>query len=167
MAFVDRLDGSEVTLEDGFDGHFFNVSMAVGSGAPNRRDDVMLVQYLLRSIYSHSANFEPPIERPNGRDMEIDGRFGQTTSKWITHFQREVRNRRGVPIRADGRVDKSDSGGISSISQTVYTIIALNKGLQIANPEAFADPVNDPDCPAELLRALGNFVIDIDGPNPR
>ena len=164
MAFLDHLDGSELTLGDGYDGHFFNVTMAVGPGAANRRDDVMLVQYLLKRIYDHPERFDPPIHRPSGQDMTINGHFGRTTATWITHFQREVSSRGGAPIRADGRVDKSDSGGVSSISRTVYTIVLLNKGFQLVDPIAFNDPVTDNECPVELLRALGNFIVDVVAP---
>jgi hypothetical protein len=43
---------------------------------PNRRDDVMLVQYLLQGIYAHPARFQPPLLRPSGPDMVVDGLCG-------------------------------------------------------------------------------------------
>jgi hypothetical protein len=166
MAFVDHLDGSELSLDDDFDGHFFNVNMAVGPGAANRWDDVELVQYLLKRIYGSPLSFHPPFHPPEGDMIKIDGRFGRTTAKWINHFQREVNDQGGVPIRLDGRVDKSDSGGVSSISRTVYTIIALNKGLQLVDPEAFNNPAVDTECPPALCSRLGELVIDVNGPAP-
>lgn len=164
MAFVDHLDGSEITLDDGYDGHFYNVNMAVGPAAANRWDDVMLVQYLLKRIYGSPARFQPPLHPPAPDGIKIDGRFGRTTAKWIRHFQQEVADRGGVPIRIDGRVDKSDNGGVSSISQTVYTIIALNKGLQLVDPDSFNNPSVDGECPPELLRQIGELVIDVTVP---
>lgn len=166
MAFVDHLDGSEIIPGEGWDGHIFNVNMAVGPAAANRWDDVMLVQYLLKRIYASPSSFNPPLHPPAGDSIKVDGRFGRSTARWINHFQREVNDRGGVPIRPDGRVDKSDSGGISSISQTVYTIVALNKGLETVDPDAFRDPTLDMECPPQLLRQLGQMVIDVNGPMP-
>ncbi len=62
-----------------------NLDMAVGkeplSGLiqPNRRDDVMLVQYFLRGIYSNPTAFQPPLIPPNGKLIKVDGFHGPQT----------------------------------------------------------------------------------------
>jgi len=103
---------------------FYNVDGAVGPGCPNKRTDVMLVQFFLHEIYDH------PTQKPNkpaGPDIGISGNFDATTAQWILHFQNQVK-RIGHRISTDGRVDhaKGEQYTRSSISQTQYTITHMN-----------------------------------------
>src|SRR5918994_4830728 len=46
---------------------FYNVSMTVGKKSdPNRRDDVLLVQFFLREVYKQPLNLDPPMFPPGG-----------------------------------------------------------------------------------------------------
>jgi len=145
---------------------YYDVDMAVGPNAPNRQDDVMLVQYFLREVYRHARTLQ--ISRPAGRDMTVDGRFGRTTALWITDFQREIRSQ-GFPVRVDGRVDPSrgftsnGNGGygpiLSSISQTIYIILFLNAKFREVHPSAFANIALEQDCPPELGNAVGLVML--------
>ena len=130
MAFLATSDDPQLPV-------FYNVSAAVGAGAYNADDDVSLVQYFLIMIYSTkplktSHNTVLNWSRPQG-DLQVDGVFGPITQNWILKFQRDALQL--SPIRVDGRVDRCLSqppGGFvghvtSSISQTLYTICALNK----------------------------------------
>ena len=103
---------------------FYNVDDAVGPGCPNKRSDVMLVQFFLHEIFNHPS-LKP--NRPPGPDIGISGNFDATTAQWILHFQNQVK-RIGRLIVADGRVDhaKGAQYSKSSISQTQYTITHLN-----------------------------------------
>jgi len=103
---------------------FYNVDDAVGPGCPNKRTDIMLVQFFLHEIYNHPSQKQ---NRPPGADIEISGDFDATTAQWILHFQNQVK-RIGRAIFADGRVDhaKGEQYTRSSISQTQYTITHLN-----------------------------------------
>lgn len=104
---------------------FYNVDMAVGKNAPNKRDDVMLVQYCLKHIWANPTAFESPLPPPASGEMKVDGLCGPTTRKWIIEFQ-FLALKRGHPIATDGLVDKVIESFTSSISNTVYTIIKLN-----------------------------------------
>jgi len=46
--------------------HLYNATMTVGSCKPNKRDDVMLVQYLLKRVYQQGHNCNPQLNQANG-----------------------------------------------------------------------------------------------------
>jgi hypothetical protein len=104
---------------------FYSVSSAVGPGCPNKRTDVMLVQFFLHQIYSHPTK----LNKPAGPKIAINGTFDSTTAAWIKHYQNDVKNQ-GRPIYPDGRIDraKGEQYSFSSLSKTGYTITFLNFG---------------------------------------
>jgi hypothetical protein len=149
--------------ETGDGGNYYNVNFAVGTKSPNKRDDVLLVQWLLHRVYAD----HPFFSAPDGDDIAIDGFIGEQTVKWITAFQTDVR-RLGQPCAGDGRVDSARKSA-GSISKAPYTILWLNSALRSANPTVFEDPGSDPDLPPELMAALqandgsaGPFVETVD-----
>ena len=121
--------------------HCYTVDQPVGMGCPNIRDDVLLVQFFLRRAMDEcptSKGIFPPGERP----ISVDGIAGPQTFRYIKFYQDEDNRRNpGKGVARDGRVDSiGKSGtGIGSISNTLYTIIALNvsyrqrKGIMIAD----------------------------------
>jgi hypothetical protein len=129
------------------DGDLYNVNFAVGANAPNKRDDVLLVQWLLYRAYT-----DHPLLAPPGDDLAIDGWIGPETVKWITAFQTDMR-RLGRPCAKDGRVDSARKPA-GAVSKAPYTIRYLNGAVMSANPDVFANPATDPDMPPELLSAL-------------
>lgn len=121
----------------------------------NRRDDVMLVQYLLKRVYQQGHKAQPPLNQANGTSqLKIDGIYGPKTQKAITNFQLEMR-KNGRNIATDGCIDpeRSDSA-IASISKTAYTISWLNKYFWLLYPQLAHDIRADPECPMELKLAL-------------
>lgn len=129
----------------------YSIDNAVGRGCPNQREDVLLVQHLLRIAWEDaptSKGFRPPAET---RPLNVDGFFGQTTARFIEFFQQEAQ-RRGVQISQDGRVDPVLSGGTrGALSNTFYTILALNSARN--SRRAFqSDIASDPGFPQELMR---------------
>ncbi len=130
------------------DGDLYNVNFAVGLPAPNKRDDVLLVQWLLHRVYAD----HPLLSPPDGGGIAIDGWSGPQTVKWIRAFQADVR-RLGRPCAKDGRVDSARKP-VGLVGKTPYTILYLNGALLTANPDVYADPAGDPDMPTELLNAL-------------
>ena len=135
---------------------FHNVNFSVGNQSVNRRDDVMLVQWLLHRIYKDRG--KQPV---GGKPMMIDGWIGPQTVNWIKDFQRRMREN-GEPCYLDGRVDAARYQ-TSTVTKTVYTIILMNTYLLRKNPKAHADPASDPDCPIELRNALATGT-DAEGP---
>lgn len=114
---------------------FYNVVHAVGNNCPNKRDDVMLVQYLLDWRYK---NCQPRAAVPKGA-MKIDGIYGGVTANWILKFQLDLMFG-GYPVQADNRVDRirDKDSFYGSLSDTVYTLAWLNWIVSYEEPEAFA-----------------------------
>lgn len=148
--------------------HLYNVTMTVGSRkalykrenatlytasyAPNRRDDVMLVQYLLKRVnQGWILQGVPPTGAEN---LKIDGIHGPKTQKAIEDFQLELA-RGGRCIATDGCVD-SEVGydQYSDISKTGYTISWLNSTFWRQNPALASDITKDPECPPELKQSV-------------
>lgn len=150
MAQVDTWEGgTNATYLD----FFYNVTMAVGpvGTAPNQRDDVMLVQYLLTNLVRSGLWAPPTLAKP----FPVDGKMGPDTAAWIADYQL---TKHRVVVR-DGRIDRA-LGVNASITHQVYTIIYLNNDFQtasllqtgsLAKYNALED---DPEAPAELRRAI-------------
>ena len=102
---------------------FYNVTMAVGplGTAPNRRDDVMLVQYLLTNL---EGTIDIRLPRGTAKRLHVNGRMGPDTAAWIKAYQDSLNDK----ISKDGRVDRA-LGYAGSISGRMYTILFLNSGL--------------------------------------
>jgi hypothetical protein len=129
---------------------FFNVDQAVGSSASNRRDDVLLVQYLLLKIYNHPSTRS---SRPKG-EMKTDGAFGPISRNWILKFQLDVGAAMGPGnIVFDARVDPA-KGLESTISKTPYTVLHLSRAFERRYPEFYEQPARDPELPVELRDRL-------------
>lgn len=108
MPFVQPL-----VTPQGKHGAIYNLEQSVGIGATNAREDVRLVQELLRIAYGKRAE-----------GLAADGWIGPTTSAWIKRFQEDAAAA-GNKVLIDGRVDRA-LGAVSSVSKTVYGILLLN-----------------------------------------
>src|SRR5215470_5772632 len=81
------------------------VDQAVGPGGLNKRDDVLLVQLLLK-IATESAPDSPGFQPPGEDMIDTDGVCSPRTKKYIKYFQEEVDRRQNRPlIQRDGVVD--------------------------------------------------------------
>jgi len=147
MAFVDfyAVEGSVEQKK------FYNVSMGVGPNAHNRRDDVLLVQYMLKRVYEKPSYPKIQLTKQQG-PMIVDGICGPITARWIRHFQDDLRNA-GAKVLADGRIDKA-LAGMASISGTEYTIHLLNDAFRGHYADIYEKMPVHPDVPAELRAAL-------------
>ena len=116
MGFIDTAPETEIPV-------FYNVVHAVGKNCPNMRDDVKLVQYLLKILYDKF----PAEYRPQG-NMTVDGMCGPITRNWILRFQMDFAKDNPGLILVDGRVDRIRNRNFyGSISKTQYTLAVLNK----------------------------------------
>jgi peptidoglycan hydrolase-like protein with peptidoglycan-binding domain len=135
------------------DNFFYNVDAAVGAGSPNKREDVLLVQYFLVTINNNPNAFSPPIPAlpvKSNEFIRVDGVVGPITLRAIKHFQ-EVGRSRGNQITVDGRVDKASGGGFGTNSNTQFTILFLNNAYRKIRLAAFQNiPILAGDCPGEL-----------------
>lgn len=95
----------EIAAPGGGAGRFYTVTHSAGLGGANYTDDVMLVQFYLKRIYSDPMFYSPPEIGP----MKVDGICGPVTRTWIRAFQLHMQQNDVPPskIRADGRVDRA------------------------------------------------------------
>jgi hypothetical protein len=150
MAHVDTWEGGSNATDLDF---IYNVTMAVGppGTAPNRPDDVMLVQYLLKTLVRVGLWVPPTLSKP----FPADGRMGPDTAAWIKDYQ--LTKHRFVV--QDGRIDRA-LGVNASLAHRVYTIIILNHDFQTAtllrtgSLDWYNTLEDDVDAPAELRRAI-------------
>jgi hypothetical protein len=141
MAFV------ELSSDPGL-AFFCNVHGSVGQGLSNRRDDVLLVQWLLRQYFSKVTTISPP----PGPMIQVDGSFGRQTGDYIKAFQTGGKAG-GHSIAVDGRVDRAQ-GVFGALSGTQYTIIHMNNGADGRRPELARRFWTAADMPLELRNAL-------------
>jgi hypothetical protein len=141
-----------ITTDD--DGNYISVTYQDTVAAPNHRDDVMLVQFLLKKCWEeHGNDVNPPLPPPpEPGTIKVDGYFGPITGRWITQMQ-ILQNQRGHPATVDGRVDRAH-GITGSISHNVYLIVRLNATLRDVDPAAFGSPSVDTGWPSELIAAI-------------
>jgi hypothetical protein len=142
MAFV-----CVYTATGGEQSKIYNVSMAVGKNAPNRKDDVMLVQYMLKRIYEKPVYKKGTFSKQQ-TVMVVDGLCGPITIQWITRFQLDCRDTFGGHGGVvDGRVDRSSAS-------TTYTIDYINDAFRLHYSEIWENMPVHPDVPAEVRAAL-------------
>ncbi|MET0605401.1 MAG: hypothetical protein ABWZ80_03010 [Beijerinckiaceae bacterium] len=135
----------------------YTIDGSVGPGCQNAREDVLLVQHLLRRAWQdcpRSKGFRPPGET---QPLKADGIPGPTTNRFIKFFQEEC-VRRGANVTQDGRVDPVKSGASTSGgSHSFYTILAMNSARNSRQMGNQDDITSDPEFPQELRK---HFFID-------
>src|SRR5919198_1376478 len=94
-----RITASGVTRE-------YCTDFAVGLGAKNFADDVMLVQRLFHMLYHENINpdsvvMPPP---PDAEEITVTGFCGGTTQRYISHFKSQLRAF-GIDIYPDEVLD--------------------------------------------------------------
>jgi hypothetical protein len=128
---------------------YFDVSQRVGQNCPNNRDDVMLVQYLLKKSFQGTQRWSPVVP-PSG--ARIDGNFSYYELYSILHYQlSNAYTGRGGFI--DGIISPTH-GHLHTVNNVQYTIIYMNLTLGAFHPQVLANPSSDPDIPQALLAAL-------------
>ena len=135
--------------------HLYSVDNSVGLGCPNKRDDVLLVQFFLKVAtlsVPTSAGYNPPGEKL----ISVDGNCGPQTIRYIKFFQEEGNRRNpGSQTTTDNRVDPVLTGTpFGSISNKLYTIIALNLTYRERRGIMIADIKQDPFYHSDLTKSL-------------
>jgi hypothetical protein len=139
----------------------YNIDFPIGPGRFNMKDDVALVQKLLRYIFvetEHARRRGAPLPRGTP-DIVVDGKFGPTTSKYIVHFKLALR-RRSFSVFPDAVILPfgPDSDQQSVVTKTFYTMRLLLTTAQNADDEAPRKSLellpSNPDVPAELRNSL-------------
>jgi hypothetical protein len=141
---------------------FYNLDGAVGQNCQNQRQDVLLVQYLLKEG-SKGPNFAE-IQTGAGftqEIMKITGIWDQYWGGYLANYLRTIA-RRGKPVVEDRRVDPVPAGHPRGpVHQKQYTILYLNLGYWQLRRADFPRLSQVGDCPPELRSALKvQFIPD-------
>jgi len=146
---------------------FYNVEAAVGMGGANRKDDVLLVQYLLKIVAAGGNLVVEWKNFPGGRSGNTTMQSPSTPDPGLTGVWNDwdVARLKGVELFAikkgvstwqDGRVDPVPFGRTHGPAHhTQYKIITLNLMYAKLRASDFPRMSQAGDCPAELRPLIG------------
>jgi hypothetical protein len=133
---------------------FYSVDQAVGTGCPNVRPDVKLVQFFLRILVDEDKSFTGSVPATVKRPLNIDGSWGSQSAAYLEAWENVISQQQ--QIRRDRRVDPISTGTtVSAISHTSYKICVMNGAYgKFRGAVAHAKIFNDPLFPQELTPTL-------------
>jgi len=151
MAFIDEDHDDPQKFSS-----FYNVNGGVGYGGVNMVEDVKVVQFFLKRIFSVGV----AQDRPWG-EMVVDGKVGPITRAWIVKFQSNLR-KLGGNVLVDGVIDKAGaennpSNWDTSVSKTNYTIRLLNTNLLKLDTEVYKTLESHPVVPPDVRIIFGQI----------
>jgi len=134
----------------------YNITFPVGPDMPNQRDDVLLVQTLMKlANFTRNSPGHGPVEA--SRNIKVDGWFGDQTKRMIEAFEVYVRENHRLII-ADSVFEPSSDDGYTG-KGIIYKIIHLNRFAKEATPfgneykQIPSDPNTHPILRQSLTRA--------------
>jgi predicted transposase YdaD len=129
MGFIDSSPNPALPI-------FYNVALSVGQKCSNMRDDVKLVQYMLKKYYEAAPS---NVVRPAGSKIEVTGEFDSPTDYAIVWYQNEIATIDPSAVTVDSRIDRilNKTTFKGSLSGKHYTLFWLNQNLKRLNPAAF------------------------------
>jgi hypothetical protein len=139
---------------------FYGIDLAVGASRANRRDDVMLVQFFLKSLSRTIDSETKESYTPSGQAMlQVDGIYGPRTAAYVKHFEAVLsRASQGAAMQLwqDGVIDSKPPGtNVGPIHGRVYAIIRLNTSYAASfGIDRHSAIDKDPDFPRELRPKL-------------
>jgi hypothetical protein len=102
----------------------YNISYPVGPNMPNVRDDVLLIQTLMKlANFTTRSDEDNSVEASNS--INVDGWFSEQTKRMIEAFEGCVREKH-LLLAADGLFEPSSNNGYNS-QGVIYKIIHLNR----------------------------------------
>ena len=139
----------------------YMIDSGVGPGRANRRDDVMLVQLLLKKAGVNSVTPDGLPFLHHSR-LKIDGIFGPQTARFIEGFESSgalTRRLGQMQVVSDGGFDPLQPNGSvrSGASGFWYKIFAVNVlAKQNLGDDRYDHLINDPQTPPLLRGTLQN-----------
>ena len=136
MACTQHLGFSDLPL-------IYNITYPVGPNLPNVRDDVLLIQTLMKL-----ANFT------SSESIEVDGLFGEQTRRMIEAFEVFVREKH-LWLTADCVFEPSSNDGYTP-QGVIYKIIHLNRFAKqaVCCGTRYDEIPNDPNIHPMLRQSL-------------
>jgi hypothetical protein len=134
---------------------FYNLDAGVGKGGVNSKDDVLLVQYLLKTSADVPGKFQALV---GGAVKQLAGVWTDYDDMMLGMVQNHWRDK-GTSTWQDRRVDPAPGNRTHGrVHHTQYKIITLNIIYQYVRPAVFPRIAEVTDCPGELrplIRAPG------------
>jgi hypothetical protein len=125
---------------------FYNLDASVGKGGANRRDDVLLVQYLLKT----SSNIPGKFRATVGGAAPVAGIWGEFDEILLDMVQKEW-SRRGTATWQDRLVDPVPQHmSQTPVHHAQYKILTLNTIYSSVRPADFPKMAEASDCPPDL-----------------
>jgi hypothetical protein len=151
VAKVDLLFGRQQTHL------FYNLDAAVGINCPNRKDDVVLVQYLLKN----ATKVFPDVFTWDLLNYPIAGIWEKNWQSLLRVYLETERLRRQNMMVSNDRVDPVVGGHVRGpVHHLQYVIVALNLNYSILRPADYPRIAEVGDCPGELRLPLKWKVLD-------
>jgi hypothetical protein len=129
-------------------GTIFNVSQNVGPSGWNVREDVMLVQFMLK-VAGDGADWAKGL-----KPIEPDGYYGPITASWIKAFQEATDTEFASRVFVDYYVDPANESGVSTVKGTIYTIVFLNLAVFESDKDLYETMDTSHKTPIHLRFAL-------------
>jgi hypothetical protein len=102
----------------------YNITYPVGPNMPNVRDDVLLIQTLIKlADFTRQSHDHGSVVVSS--DIMVDGLFGEQTKRMIEAFETCVREKH-LLLAADGVFKPSSNNGYT-VQGVIYKIIHLNR----------------------------------------
>ena len=125
---------------------FYNLDGSVGKGGTNRRDDVLLVQYLLKISAFVPGKFRATV----GGATPVAGVWGEPDDLLLDMVQRHWAER-GTATWQDRRVDPvPQHQAMTPLHHTQYKILTLNVIYASLRSADFPQMSEATDCPPDL-----------------
>ncbi len=129
---------------------YFNVEAPVGQGGANgSREDILLVQFLLRKVGDASVEL-PPHQRERMRNVAPTGVCDPETIDGIRAAQEVIRDKNPGNV-VDGKVS---SARTYQYGRGIYTIVSLQVTVRRKFPKEWPRLDEFPDCPPELKKRV-------------
>ncbi len=138
----------------------YNITYPVGPNLPNVRDDVLLIQTLMKFANSTSKG-EDHGSVEASCTIEIDGWFGEQTKRMIEAFEVCVREKH-LWLTADGVFEPSSNDGYTP-QGVIYKIIHLNRLAKQATPfgSKYNEIPTDPETHPMLRKSLLTQICSV------
>ena len=125
---------------------FYNLDGSVGKGGANRRDDVLLIQYLMKVTSFIPGKFKATV----GGATPVAGVWGDVDDTLLGMLQQEW-SERGTATWQDRRVDPVPPHmSQTPVHHTQYKILTLNMIYSSLRPTDFPKMSEATDCPMDL-----------------
>jgi hypothetical protein len=134
---------------------FFNVDHHVGRQKTNSREDVLLVQFLIRKAGQTAHSVTSAETKSLMANLSVTGSCDDDTVAAIRAAQEHIR--RGNPAAVVDSV-VSPARAYDYGPNTRWTIVLLNLQMRLSTPQTWPRLQDLPDCPPELRQIFQNAL---------